>query len=303
MPTVSILLTCYNHLKFLKECLDGVTLQTFADYEIIAIDDGSTDGTREWLTASPVPMKRIFNEENLGSYGTLNKALAASTGKYVAVLNDDDVWLPRKLELQVAAMDENPQVGLVHTFGRFIDGSSKPVKDPKPLGFTFPRTGNGDVLASLIHYNKVINSSALVRREVFDRVGNWDAGFYGCGDWHLWIRVAREYEVSHIDEESTLYRVHDTNACRDEVKMNEDSIRIREWIATWDLGEFAKRPDVVDALAFNLAALGTERMWKGDRQGAREAYLGSLRIRPSRLKSYARLAATVLPKAAFRALN
>ncbi|MES1228200.1 MAG: glycosyltransferase, partial [Armatimonadota bacterium] len=281
MPKVSILLTCYNHLEYLQEALDGVTSQTFTDWEIIAIDDGSKDGTREWLSASSVPMTRIFNEKNLGSYGSLNKALAAATGDYIAVLNDDDVWLPRKLELQVEAMESSTRVGLVHTFGKFIDGQSSPVLDPKPLGFTFPRTGNGDVLASLVHYNKVINSSALVRREAFEKVGDWDAAFYGCGDWHLWLRIAREYEVRYIDEELTLYRVHETNACRDEDKMNDDSRRIREWIATWDASEFASRPDVVDALAVNMASLGTERMWKGDRQGARRAYLGSIKIRPS----------------------
>jgi len=97
MPRVSILLTCFNHMRYLPAALESINAQTFRDFEILAIDDGSSDGTREWLTARPEPMTRIFNATNLGTYGALNAGLAAAKGELIAVMNDDDLWAPTKL--------------------------------------------------------------------------------------------------------------------------------------------------------------------------------------------------------------
>ena len=303
MPLVSILLTCYNHLEYLPEAVNGVVDQEFKDWELIAIDDGSTDGTREWLAKCPVVSRLILNEKNLGTYGTLNKAFEASTGAYVAILNDDDVWLPHKLSRQVSAMEANKCAGFCHTFGRFVGADTQPLTEPEPLGFPFPRTGNGDVLASLVERNRVINSAALVRREAIDSVGSWDDRFYGCGDWHMWLRIAQKFDVAYIDEALTLYRVHEANACRVDQKMIDDSRRIREWIATWNPADYISRPSVYNALALNFAALGTERMWNGDAKGARESCIQSVKMRPGRIKTYARLAATLLPARFYRILS
>ena len=95
MPRVSILLTCYNHLDYLPAA-HSIRTQTFQDFEVIAIDDGSTDVSREWL-ASQNNITLVLNEKNLGTYGTLNKGLDLATGEFIAVLNDDDVWMPEKL--------------------------------------------------------------------------------------------------------------------------------------------------------------------------------------------------------------
>lgn len=301
MPKVSVLLTCYNHLRFLEECVQGVADQTFRDWEIVAVDDGSTDGTREWLTACPVPMVRLFNEVNLGSYGSLNYALTHSTGEFVAVLNDDDVWRPEKLARQVEAMEDS-RVGFVHTGGKFIDDDSRPITDPRPLGFEYPRFADGDVLASLVEFNKVINSAALVRRSALEQVGGWDPGFYGCGDWHLWLKIAQGWEARFIDQPLTLYRVHRRQASRDQMRMNQDSLRIREWIASWPQ-EIFNRPGMKEAAVQNWAALGTERMWAGNATGAREAYRQSLALAPGRLKTRLRLAATYLGSQIFKRLS
>src|SRR5688572_11327743 len=98
MPKISILLTCYNHIRYLPAAVEGIRAQTFKDSEIIAIDDGSTDGTREWLKENLPEAKLIFNEQNIGTYASLNVGLEATTGEFIAILNDDDVWAPEKLE-------------------------------------------------------------------------------------------------------------------------------------------------------------------------------------------------------------
>src|SRR5580700_5240809 len=117
MARVSVLLTCFNHLKFLPQALDSVRAQTYRDFDVLAIDDGSTDGTREWL-AQQKDIRTVCNARNLGTYGSLNAALERTSGELVAILNDDDVWMPEKLEKQVQLLDGDPEIGIVHTGGK-----------------------------------------------------------------------------------------------------------------------------------------------------------------------------------------
>ena len=189
MPRVSILLTCFQHRRYLPAAVEGIRAQTFRDFETIALDDGSTDGSREWL-ADQGDLRCVFNARNLGTYGTLNAGLRLATGELVAVLNDDDVWLPEKLERQVALLDAHPGVGLVHTGGGFIDGEGN-ATEGNPLGFRFPTFETGDILRGLVFENKIIASAALVRRECFDRVGEFDESYFGSGDWEMWWRDLR----------------------------------------------------------------------------------------------------------------
>ncbi|HAY13223.1 MAG TPA: glycosyltransferase [Fimbriimonadaceae bacterium] len=299
MPRVSILLTCFNHLDYIQEAWDSIQAQTYRDFEVIALDDGSTDGTREWLTAHAAGARIEFNPQNIGTYATLNRGLELAEGEFIAVFNDDDVWGPEKLQRQVEALDKNPRVGLVHTSGWFINGRSERHPDPAPLGFPWPKTGNGDQLATLVDHNQIITSSVLFRAACAEQSGPFDPQFYGCGDWQMWLRIARGWEVAHVDEPLTFYRVHDTNAARNTTKMDEDSWRIREWITTWEGTEDKSRPRLDDAFAHNWVCLGTERALRGDLKGARQAYGEAIRRRPTRAKSYARYLATLLtPKVA-----
>lgn len=360
MPKVSILLTCYNHLAYLPACLEGVLAQTFQDFEIIALDDGSTDRTREWLLqrvegwrcggeegpetrgagsqsddlgqrdegtegggesphrASPIahrershfghrapPIKLIFNETNLGTYGTLNRGLKEATGEFIAVLNDDDLWAPEKLARQLALFEAHPEVGLVHTDGWFIDGKGERLEG-SPLGFSFPRTETGDVLLALLYANKIIASAALVRRECFEKLGGFNEAYFGSGDWEMWLRVAEQWPVGYVDEPLTFYRVHGANASHKLERIWKDDEKLREWIRTRVPLLEAKgypRPELQAAMAHNEACLGTVKTLNGDPAGGRTAFARSIRLAPGRWKSYLRWAATFLPRGVFRKLN
>lgn len=304
MPRVSVLLTCYNHLRYLPECLESVLAQTYTDFEVIALDDGSSDGSREWLKGQPV--RCVFNEKNLGTYGTLNVGLKEAQGEFIAVLNDDDLWAPEKLAKQVALLDSDPKIGLVHTGGWFIGEESEKLADPAPLGFVYPSTPTGDVLALEILYNHIITSSTLVRRECFESCGPFDPSFFGSGDWQMWLRLSQKYLVGYVDEPLCFYRVHGLNASHQKDKINEDDARIREWITTWQT-QFSERaskePELYAAFAHNWACLGTERTWAGNPRGGRQAYRQAIKMMPTRFKSYLRWLATFLPKETFRKLS
>jgi glycosyltransferase involved in cell wall biosynthesis len=302
-PRVTVLVTCYNHAPYLPACLDSLRAQTFRNWEAVVIDDGSTDGSREWLAAAcrEGPWKLVFNERNLGTYGSLNVGLGLAQGELVALLNDDDLWAPRKLELQVAFMDAHPEAGLVHTDGGFIDGDGRPVPG-SPLGFDFPRTGSGDVLLSLIRANKIIASAALFRAQCVREIGKFNEDYFGSGDWEMWFRIAEAWEIGFIDEPLTFYRVHGGNASHRLDLIWRDDQRLREWIAA-RVGSYAGRfpcRELQAAVSHNWACLGTVRTLNGDPAGGRSAFLASWRADRRRVKSLLRWAATFLPRPLFR---
>ena len=289
MARVSILFTCFNHIKYLPAAFQSILDQTFADWEIIAIDDGSTDGTREWLSEQPQYITRIFNETNLGTYASLNVAMKAAKGEYVAVFNDDDLWAPTKLEKQVAMLDGNPSIGLVHTDGTFIDGAGQEMPG-SPLGFEFPRFETGDVSLALVYQNKIIASAALARRRCFLELGGFNEDYFGSGDWEMWIRIAEKWKVGFVPEPLTFYRVHGTNASHKLERIWRD-----------DVSRFEPR-DVSRAKSHNYAALGTVLTLNGQPSEGRAMYASSLKEQPGRIKSMLRYAATYLPPSLFRKL-
>lgn len=300
MPRVSILLTCYNHLEFLPVAVESIRAQTFTDYEIIALDDGSTDGSREWLRQNLPPECLVFNESNLGTYATLNVGCARATGEFIAILNDDDVWSPNKLELQIAMLEEFSQVGLVHTNGRFIDKNGS-VTEGSPLGFEFPRTKTGDIALDLVYANKIIASSVLFRRDCLAKVGQFDETLFGSGDWDMWFRIAQHWQVGYVDELCTDYRVHGANASHKLDRIWKDDEVIRERIEAY-LEAQPNSAQVARARAHNQACLGTVSTLNGNPAKGRRHYLLSLRWNRTRIKTYLRYAATFLPRSWFRKL-
>ena len=304
MPKVSILLTCYNHFQFLPQAVESIRSQTFKDYEILALDDGSTDGSREWIAKQP-DLVPVFQEANLGTYGNLNVGLDLAQGDYIAELNDDDYWDTSKLEKQVATLEQDPRIGLVHTSGAFVDPNGAQLQGA-PLGYEFPTSSDGQILHELVCKNRIIASSVMFRRSLVAEVGQFDPHFWGCGDWHMWLRIAEVAHITRLPGELTFYRVHPGMASHEVGKMSDDSRRIREWLSTkWPEYErrFGRTSQLRAAQTHNLACLGTERMWAGDLKGGRQAYWQSLRINPLRLKSALRLAASWLPQGAFRNLR
>jgi glycosyltransferase involved in cell wall biosynthesis len=305
---VSVLLTCYNHIAYLPDAIRSLDEQTFRDFEVIALDDGSTDGTRDYLVAEAAKRNNWtlqFNETNLGTYGSLNKGLELATGELIAVFNDDDVWEPTKLQGQIELLDAHPEVGLVHTNGIFIGAKGEQLPGT-PLGFDFPETETGNGILTLIYSNKIIASAVLVRRKCFEECGSFDAEYFGSGDWDMWLRIAEKFDIGYCIEKQTRYRWHGDNASKKLDRIYRDDARLRNRIHS--MGEdYSKRGfDPMElrlALAHNLACLGTVHTLNGDAKAGRSSYQESLRLAPGRWKTYARWVATFLPANVFRRLT
>lgn len=304
MPRVTVLLTSYNHLTFLPEAVESVRRQTLRDFELLVLDDGSTDGSREWIAANVPPGEVFFAEQNLGTYGLLNAGLERSSGEWVAILNDDDFWLEEKLARQMALADSEPRLGLIGATGHFVDGHGQRIA--ADLGIVYEPMPPGDHFATLVLTNAFVTSSVVFRRGALGRETRFDSSLYGLGDYGLWLRIAEQWWCAKAEGDLVGYRFHPGQASRQESRLVEETSRLHERLFSRRaelLGERRNDPALVQSLALLAAQLGTQRMWRGDRRGAREAYRASLELDPGRSKTRLRLALTFLPASVFKLLR
>lgn len=201
-PTVSVVMAAKNYARFLPAAVESVSAQTFPDWELLVVDDGSTDDTpdvvRPYLAD---PRVRYFRADRLGQSRAKNLGIGLSRGEFVAFLDADDAWLPTKLERQLAVFRGHPETGVVFCRRSLIgeDGNALPAKaTPSP-----PR---GRVLTAIFVQNFVCFSSAVARRRVFDHVGAFDPQWDLAIDYDVWLRVAAHHTFDYVDEELVRYR-------------------------------------------------------------------------------------------------
>ena len=200
-PTVSVVMAARNYARFLPQAAESVLAQTVRDWEMVIVDDGSTDRTaaaaRPFLRDRRV---RYVRSDRLGQSRAKNLGVGLTRGEYVGFLDADDAWLPDKLERQLPLFADGG-VGVVHCGRSLIDEEGRPVAK-QPAGAPLA----GDVLARLFVYNSVCFSSVVVRRRVFEHVGGFDPGRDLAIDYDFWLRVARHYRFAAVDADLVLYR-------------------------------------------------------------------------------------------------
>jgi len=290
MPLVSVVLTSYNHARYLSQAIESVLAQTLKDIEVVAIDDASQDESPAILQRYADRVKVIQHETNRGTYASLNEGIAHTSAPCIAILNSDDLWLPEKLEKQVAVMETDARIGLVHTAFRPIDADGNPI-DGNPLGVRFHPNPQGDLLAELLTRNLFITSSVLFRRECLERCGWFEERLFGMGDWDMWLRIAEHYRIGYVSEVLTLYRIHGQNTMYQRERMLADDLWIHEERICKRIPELLRRNGwrMRCALGIALAALGVIYSQRGERNKAYGAFTQSLKLYPWRLKTWLRL--------------
>jgi glycosyltransferase involved in cell wall biosynthesis len=200
---VSVIIPNYNNERYLPLAIDSALRQTYAPTEVIVVDDGSTDGSGAVLERYGDRLHWI-RQRNQGVSAARNRGIRESRGELVAFLDADDAWEPTKLARQVELL-RKPSVGMAYTGLTYVDESGE------PLGANLSGC-RGHVLRDLALLRgpgvPASGSSALVRRECFDRVGFFDLGLSTSADWDMWRRIACHYEIDLVQEPLTLYRLH-----------------------------------------------------------------------------------------------
>lgn len=204
----SIILPAYNAERFIAQTIGSIVAQTFADFELLVIDDGSTDGTAA-IAAALDPRVRVLSQQNQGIARARNAGLAAARGEFIAFMDHDDLWHPHKLAVQAAVLARRPDCGIV--YGEFLrwDPATPPhfpdaVLDSENIVADL----SGKILHRLVQTNWVLLSTAAIRRTVFDAIGEFDPALPPADDWDLMLRAAETFDFVKLAQPVALYRVH-----------------------------------------------------------------------------------------------
>jgi len=217
-PLVSVLIPCYNKARFVGEAIQSVLDQTYPHVEVIAVDDGSTDGTWDVIRAFGNRVVAL-QQRNAGTAAARQLALERATGELVGLLDHDDRWLPHKVERQVPLFYD-PEVGLVTAQYYVMDTDGKRIREavwPGPEAF--------EIHAWKVE-NRVGSITTMFRRDAALSVGGFDASIRGCDDWDLWIRLADRYRVAWCDEPLAEYRSYSGQLSRDGELMYRNRLRV-----------------------------------------------------------------------------
>ncbi len=207
-PLVSVCVPTYRYGELIGRCVESVLGQTFADFELIIVDDASEDETAEVVSQYPDARLRFYqNEARLGMVGNWNKALQMGKGRYLAMLHGDDYHFPEFLTKAVAALEANPAAGFVFSAYHNVDNSGEFIEEVHPWQNSglIPRA---DAFRRMLIFNPVRCPTVLVRREVYEKLGWFDPNLIFVIDWEMWLRILREYDVIYLDEVLAAYRLH-----------------------------------------------------------------------------------------------
>jgi glycosyltransferase involved in cell wall biosynthesis len=204
-PRVTVVVPAWNTSSVLAEALDSIRAQTFRDFEVLVVDDGSTDDTARVAEryGAEDSRFRLICRSHAGVSSARNTAVAEARGEWIAFLDADDVWLPPKLDRQLALLEQDPAADLLYTNFLLWDGS-------RDLGVVFEPGAvlpEGNPLQALISSCFLLPSTVMVRRELLLEIGGFDPAFHPAEDWDLWLRLAeRGIHVRGLAEPLMRYR-------------------------------------------------------------------------------------------------
>lgn len=235
MPLVSVLISVYNGEKTIRETIQSILDQTFQDFEIVIINDGSTDSTLEIVNRIQDSRIKVFSYPNAGLNASRNRGISHASGEYVSFIDADDLWTADKLEGQLKALQENPNAAVAYSWTDYIDENSQFLRPGPHHNFT------GDVFAKLLLADFIgSGSNPLIRKSAFAEVGNFDESIKGGQDWDMWLRLARRYPFAVVPSVQILYRQYATSWSANARRQEEGFKRIIEK-ALADAPESVKR--------------------------------------------------------------
>lgn len=231
-PLISIITPTYNRADFLGEAIDSVLAQTFDDFELIVVDDGSTDNTSSLVKEYSDHRIRYFYQANQGQSVARNRALEKAKGEYICFLDSDNVWLENKLKKSLEVFKAHPKVDVVYADCILID------EDGNELSRKNMKRYSGLIAKYMIKDNCVSMNTTMTKRECFNRFGGFDEDCKVADDYDLWLRFSGHYNFHYISEYFVNYRVMKNQISSDKKRRFDSNERI--------IKSFLKRfPDVL----------------------------------------------------------
>ena len=205
LPTVSVIMNCLNCQQYLREAIDSVFAQTYEDWEIIFWEDAASKDNSERIAKSYGSKLRYFRSDvSLPLYGSRNLALQKARGRYIAILDCDDLWLPAKLEEQIPLLERDDKIGLVYSDAFVFNEKRKQKRQ-----FEILKPYRDNVFSELLLHNFINTQTVVIRREAFDHMGEpFDGRLIMSGDYDAYLRISYKWKVDYVDKPLARYRVH-----------------------------------------------------------------------------------------------
>jgi len=285
MPQVSVVIPTYNRATLIGETLDSVLAQTYRDFEVIVVDDGSTDNTPAVINAGYKGLVRYIRQENAGQAAARNTGIRIANGTYIAFLDDDDLWLPHKLARQMPLFESNPATVWVYCDAQvFDDTTGQPLHNFSQINPPHA----GQVAHHLLQRDFIASPTPIIRRAIFEKVGYFDESglIRRREDWEMWLRIAAVYTVDYLPEVLARYRVHSGSATQ-----TESAYEVYQSRAAVIERAVAFAPQIYGPIrAQAMAALclftGRQLALAGQPAQARQMFTQAIRWQPALLSAY-----------------
>lgn len=218
---VSVVIPSYNSARYLTAAIDSVLAQTYENFEILVVDDGSTDETKDVLKRYENSIRYLY-KPNGGVSSARNHGIENAKGEYLAFLDADDAWLPEKLEKQIIELEKNAGRACYAAFTA-CDEKLNPLR-------VVQNQRSENALRDLLVRGNVIGtpSAVIIEKKLLKEIGGFDLGLSQCADWEMWVRVAAHAEFFGVEESLVLYREHESNMSRNARLLEKDSLLVLE---------------------------------------------------------------------------
>ena len=282
-PRVSVILPCYNGARWISQAIESVLAQTYKDFELLVIDDGSTDNSRE-IVSSYLHDRRVryIYQENRGFSGAINRGIKESKGDFIGFIGQDDLWLPHKLELQTKYLSKHRDVDLVHSSYFAIDSEGR-VIGIRNVEIPNVSSKRG-LIEELFLRNFIGFETVLVKKRCLDEAGLFDERMVGFSDHDMWLRIAGKFNIQgYIGKPLVKKRIHELQLTKVRIEDNlkDEFLLVKKAV---DQYPFLKRIEH-KKLASLYYAWGIALLQKGNREDAKRKFLKSIRCQPWKVKS------------------
>jgi len=299
IPRISVVIPTYNSASSLREAIESVLRQTYADFEIVVIDDGSTDDTG-CVVRSFGDRVCYWRQDNRGVSAARNHGIKKSRGQYVAFLDSDDLWLPGKLAEQIPLLDRDPEIGLVYSDWTVV--SEQIVLEPSYLS-KLP-AASGHVFDELVQSGFILTSGTVVRRRCLEDVGDFDETLSIAQDYDLWLRICYRWKIALVNKPLVIKRSWDGSLSSNSLKTAAERIALFEkTLKNFPDMSPSRRRLVRRQLAINYWDVGYDRFDRMLLKEARKYLVSSLAYDWRNGRALGYLAASYLPGSLTRAIR
>ncbi|HEY3343322.1 MAG TPA: glycosyltransferase [Anaerolineaceae bacterium] len=277
-PLFSVIIPTYNRAQKVVRAVESVLAQTFTNFDVWVIDDGSTDDTAQALTCYEGRI-HYCRQKNAGASSARNRGVRSSTGKYIAFLDSDDRWAPQKLESMAAEIATHPDTGLFYSACDVVDEAGA------RLWIDHSRAVQGSAYLPLLMGNFLALSSAVARRDCLERAGEFDPAMIPCEDWDVWLRIARWYSITLVPEVLVIFEY----ASADKL-----TAHTRKWLEAHDkviektlIADRSIGPGMRQVVQANQAYI-KGRIWMEARDNRKAAswFRDAIKLRPVLFRAY-----------------